>query len=231
VTDYEVQAIRGVDDVPPAKPGQAIKFMVVDPATGNQSSTWRVFTGKRTDDVYLLEVVSGPTWKTSHHNDGEVWRVAMTSEAADQRHTARVVIDEWPRMPPQEGWSEGVTVLVPSAYLRSSEAQVDSSVVRIPTSPEHSAVAVRLLFAESGTESYIELSRALPVGVLSRPHGGAVYLVAEAVALNSKQHNSLAALCENARESVLAGDNPSGRFVGVLEAGEHRFLVDLTVKP
>jgi hypothetical protein len=141
------------------------------------------------------------------------------------------VIDEWPRMPPQEGWSEGVTVLVPSAYLRSCEAKVDSSVVRIPTSPEHSAVAVRLLFAESGTESYIELSPAFPVGVLSRPHGGTVYLVAEAVALNSKQHNLLAGFCENARGSVLAGDNPSGRFVGVLEAGEHRFLVDLTVKP
>ena len=78
MTDYEAQAIRGVDDVPPGNPGQAIKFVVVDPATGNQSSTWRVFTGKTTDDVYLLDVICGQTWKASHHNDGGVWRVAMT---------------------------------------------------------------------------------------------------------------------------------------------------------
>jgi hypothetical protein len=163
----------------PARRGHQVR--VVDPATGSQSSTWRVFTGKKKDDVYLLEVISGRTWKTSHHHDDGVWRVAMTSEASGEPGMPRAVIDQWPRVPPRKGWSEGVAVLVPCTYLRPSGTSVGRLVVRVPTSPEHSAVAVRLLFAEPGTVSVAELPGAFPVGVLSRPNGGSVYLVAVGV--------------------------------------------------
>jgi hypothetical protein len=79
------------DTAPLLTPGKGIKFAVVDDATGNQSSVWRVWTSKNRDDVYLLEVRTGPTWKVSHHNEGAVWRIAMTKEGAAQLELDRRV--------------------------------------------------------------------------------------------------------------------------------------------
>src|SRR5580700_8720834 len=80
--DYLTQAVSGADGRPPLAPRKSAKFVVEDPATGNRSAVWSIFTGRNRDDVYLLEVTTGKRWKTSHHNDGRAWRIAMTSEAA-----------------------------------------------------------------------------------------------------------------------------------------------------
>ena len=61
----------------------------------NRSSIWRVWTSKNHDDFYLLEMKTGPTWKVSHHNDGDVWRIATTREGAARLDRERVVVDHW----------------------------------------------------------------------------------------------------------------------------------------
>jgi hypothetical protein len=40
--------------VAPTAPGKPVKFVVVDAYTSSRSSTWRVWTGKRQDDVFLV---------------------------------------------------------------------------------------------------------------------------------------------------------------------------------
>lgn len=77
---YDQQPISGFDGHPALEPGEALKFVVEDPSTGNQSSTWRIWTGKLDDDIYICETRSGGQWKTSLHNDWGQWRVAMTTE-------------------------------------------------------------------------------------------------------------------------------------------------------
>ncbi|MGA3221945.1 MAG: hypothetical protein ABSE77_23255, partial [Acidimicrobiales bacterium] len=193
------------------------------------SSTWSVFTGKTRDDVYLLEVTTGGMWKTSHHNEGGIWRTAMTAEAAAATGTRRPVLREWPRIAPKDGWSEGTAVLSPCAYLRPDRSEIAPDVIRIPTSPRHSAIAVRLMFSEAGTASYSRVEDAFGVGVLLRAGGGTVYVVAQTVGLQRWQFESFAEMCRSAREQRSATTPGGGRFVGLLVGGEQQFLVDLTV--
>lgn len=49
------------------------------------------------------------------------------------------------------------------------------------------------------------------------------------VSLEGWQFQSIAALCRDAQEQY-ASEHEDGRFVGALVAGEHQFLVDLTVE-
>jgi hypothetical protein len=210
-------------------PYDPLKFVVVDPTTKNRSSVWRVWTAKKKDDVYLAELTTAPTWKVSHHLGGGVLRIAMTNEAARLLGTERTAISSWPWAPPPDGWSEGVTVLVPSADLRPQVEQIDTTVIQVPVSPGHSAVGVRLFFQEPSATQLRGFSAAFGVGALSRPTGGCAYLFAEPVALDARQHDALAAFRADARErSATQGEMPD-RFVGVLQVEEHRVLVDLAL--
>lgn len=49
------------------------------------------------------------------------------------------------------------------------------------------------------------------------------------MSLEGWQFQSIAALCRDAQEQY-ASEHEDGRFVGALVAGEHQFLVDLTVE-
>lgn len=80
--DYEAQLNSGQNDRPALAPGKSVKFVVEDPATGNRSSTWVIKTGKTKDDVYIFETEAGGKWKTSLHNDGGVWRIAMPTPSS-----------------------------------------------------------------------------------------------------------------------------------------------------
>jgi hypothetical protein len=195
-----------------------VKFVVVDGATGNRSSTWCAWTGKHVDDVYLLEVTTGPMWKVSHHNDGKVWRLAMTQEGATQLGVERPVIDHWVPSEPQEGWGEGVGVLVPCAYLRPATDPIPTSTVQIPTSPDHSAMWVRLLFEEPGAPE-LKSQPSYPVAALARCNGGTAWVIGQPEALGFEQHETLAAMCSEARTAMT---NDQG------QAAE-RLLVDLAV--
>jgi hypothetical protein len=67
--DYLHQSRPGDGVVPPRRTGKPLKFVVVDPTSGNRSSTWVVKAGRGHDDVYFFEQVTGQDWKTSLHND------------------------------------------------------------------------------------------------------------------------------------------------------------------
>lgn len=92
-----------------------------------------MWTGKKVDDVYLCESVTGGEWKVSHHNEWKS-RIAMTKVRAKSDGVDRVVAVEW-RDEPERGWSKGAGLLIPCAYLRGSENPLKSSVVQIPPSP------------------------------------------------------------------------------------------------
>ena len=136
-------------DRPLLPPGKGVKFAVVDSVTGNRSSTWLVRTSRNKDDVYLLELRTGGTWKVSHHNEGGIWRIAETSEAATSVKSKREVVDHWHWPSPEHGgWREGVGVLIPSVYLRPDPDPLPPSVVQIPRFAEHAELAVKLLFED-----------------------------------------------------------------------------------
>jgi hypothetical protein len=225
---YDQQVISGTDGRPPLPPGKALKFIAVEPSTGNRSSTWRIWTGKKVDDVYICEAKSGGQWKTSLHNDWGKWRVAMTKEASDAKGIQRPVLSEQARRMPVGGWSEGTTLLISCADLRPSSESIPNDVIRIPTSPTHSAVGVRLLLQEPGISTLKAIQEAFALVVVKRHNGGAAYVFAEPTALDSEQHESLAAFRADARTSVPL-EHQDGRFVGVLAVDEHRLLVDLAL--
>ncbi len=207
--------------------GQPLRFAVVDATTGNRSAIWRVWTGKKVDDVYLCESVTGGDWKVSHHN-GWKWRIAMTKERADADGVDRVLVFEW-RDQPERGWSEGAGVLIPCAYLRGSEESLKPSVVQIPTSPEHSCIRIRLLFEEPGAVG-VSFGRGFPVGVLKRFGGGRVYVLADPISVSGRTHREFSRLCDEARAARSPDQTyPTNRFVGVVRFRDQPVQVDLSV--
>jgi len=104
-----------------------LRFAVVDPSTDHRSAIWRAWTGKKVDDVYLCDSVTGRDWKVSHDNEWK-WRIAMTKECAAAGGNERFVIVDW-RDRQKQGSIEGAVLLIPCAYLRSSNAPVAESVV------------------------------------------------------------------------------------------------------
>jgi hypothetical protein len=223
---YEGQVISGQDGQPPLRPGKPLKFVVEDPATGNRSSTWRVWTSKTADDVFICETESGGEWKTSLHNDWGKWRIAMTTEAADRRDIARVVLSEQDMpVPGADGWAEGTALLIPCPDLRPSSGKLSDDVVRVPTSPSHSAIGVRLLLQEPGSSAFTSLDNAFGLGVLERPNGGTLYVVAQTTFLSSELITSLAAI----RADVRTTAPDAGRYVGILAGDDQRILVDLAL--
>lgn len=225
---YDQQVISGADGRPPLPSGKPLKFLVEDPSTGNRSSTWRIWTGKKADDVFICEEVSGGQWKTSLHNDWGKWRIAMTREAAENQGIQRPILSEQARPMPVGGWSEGTTLLIPCADLRPSLESIPNEAIRIPTSPTNSAVSVRLLLQEPGITTYQSIENAFGFGVLIRPNDGVVYVFAEPFSLSYEEHESIAEYRTDVRRSV-PPESRDRRFVGVLAIGDQRLLVDLAL--
>jgi hypothetical protein len=214
----------------PLPPGAAVKFVAVDPHTGNRSAVWRVSTGKYKDDIYLMEVITGRSWKVSHHTAGGVARIAMTSEEARKNGRGRSVADEWKVEPTSRGWSEGVGVIIPCPYLRPATEQIADGVSTVGTSPRHSSVRIRLFFEEAEAEP-VWVDNSFVIAILERPSGGLVWVVATPETLSSDELSFLAERCrEFERDASEFPEEWDGRFIGVLVEGEGRWLVDLTTK-
>jgi hypothetical protein len=216
-------------------PGKGAKFTVVDSATGYRSSTWHVWTGKNADQVFLQELATGPAWKVSHHNEPSrttglpAWRIAMTQEEADNLDIERVVIDHWVPDTPDQGWIEGVGVLIPFAYLRPSTEALSTSVVQVQSHHACSAYSVHLYLEEVGAIG-LAFSPGLPIAVLERRTGGRVYVLATPEHLGPRQFDALAMMRAEAqadRSDTLT--YPTDRFVGVLKLLNQRVLADLTL--
>jgi hypothetical protein len=225
---YDRQVIPGTDGRPPLPSGRPLKFLVEDPVTKNRSSTWRIWTGKKRDDVYLCETESGGGFKTSLHSDGCTVRVAMTKEMADSHGSNRAVLKEQPITEPVGGWSEGPRILVPCADLRPLSQTVPEDVIRIPTSTTSSAILVLVLLEEPKGSTVMQVEGTFLLGVLIRPNSGLVWVCAQPTTLSAAEHQTLAALRADARPSA-PPEKPDLRFVGILSDDKHLVLVDLTV--
>jgi len=210
------------------KPGKKLRFVVINPENGDRSSTWTIKTGRKKDDVYLMEIVTGGGWKASHHNDAGIWRIAMTKESATRWGLKRQDIDEWRREPPTNGWSEGVAVLVPARYLRPNSETISSETVQVPLTSRYSAIVIRLFFEEPNA-IYFETPYSFPVGTMSRSNGGTLIVIAEPIILEDAQIERIEELRRQARESENDQPHPSGRIVGVARMDDHRVLIDMCV--
>jgi len=105
---YDQQVIAGAEGRPPLPPGKALKFLVEDPVTSSRSSTWRIWTGKKADDLYVCETKSGEGFKTSLHNEGEYGAVCHDEGDGRCPRIERVILSERARRVPREGWSEAL---------------------------------------------------------------------------------------------------------------------------
>jgi hypothetical protein len=206
--------------------GRKLQFIVIDVENGHRSSTWTVKTGKSKDDVYLMEVVTGGGWKASHHNDAGIWRISMTREIAEKWDVERLDVDEWPRETPQNGWSEGVAVLIPAMYLRPSNEAIPKKIVQVPLKQGYRAMVVRLFFEEPDA-SYFETPYSFPIGSMARSNGGKVIVIGEPTTLEDSEIAKLQVLRASAQESVGNQPHPSGRLVGVARMDDHRVLIDM----
>ncbi len=110
-----------------------------------------------------------------------------------------------------------------------SQEPLAPSVVQVPTWPTHSSVRVRLLFEEQGAAG-VCFGPGFAVGVLNRPGGGRVYVLADPVSVSAKAHRELAAACVETRAGRSpALTYPTSRFVHVIRLGDQPVQVDLTV--
>ena len=207
--------------------GKVLRFAVVEPGSERRSSVWRVWTGKSTDDVYFCESITGGDFKASHHNRWK-WRIAMTKERALADGSDRAVIVEW-RDDSTDGWSEGAGLLVPVPFLRASVVPLKKSVRRIPTSGLRNCVRVRLLFQEAGAAPR-EFGPGVPVGVLDRPGGGRVYVIADHIDVSPRTLAECAVASATARSQRSVDEEfPTDRFVWVVQLGGQPVHVDLTI--
>ena len=210
-------------------PGRGVKFSAQDRDTGLHSSTWLVKTSKNHDDVYLAEINSSGLWKTSHHNEHGVWRIAMTKEGAIELGIERQVASSWPMPAAEDGWIEGVAVLVSKQYLGPLTKALKDDIVVVPMSSSHNGIVVRLFFEELDAVPST-FPAAFPIAVLDRFGGGLVYVLAEPVEIEQTQLHALEAMCAEARLSIpieqLCEQN---RFVGVGTMDTRRLVIDLCV--
>jgi hypothetical protein len=139
----------------------------------------------------------------------------MTRGEADAQGIKRPVLSERPRPGPVEGWSEGTAILIPCADLRASSETIRGNVIRIPMSPKHSAMTIRLFMDEPGVTSQRKVLSAFGLGVIQRANGGAIYVVSVLDSLSSGDHETLAVIRADARKSAPA-DHSHRRLVGTI---------------
>lgn len=215
--------------------GDGCKFAVVDRSTGHRSSTWRASTAKNVDQIYLMEMETGRDWKVSLHNEPgrdtgkPAWRIAMTSEGAREQGIERQVVDHWVPNEPEDGWIEGVGVLIPFSYLRAASQPLSPSVVQVATVDVCSGYYVRSFLADAGAVP-MGFPPGFPVAVIDRCTGGRLYILAEPAVLAERQNEAFEALCEESRRDRSDDlDYATDRFVGVIRSKEQRLLVDLSL--
>lgn len=213
-------------DSTPLPAGQGVRFLVSDLEHETRSATWKVWTSRNHDDVYVLELATGKDWKVSHHLGTGIMSVAMTSEAAAQSSTPRVSIDRWTHLSPEDEWREGAAILFPRQYLLFDDSSIESDTHCVPTVSGSNAVIIRLAFEEEHAQP-IKLHDSLLVTTIERSSGGRVHVVAQPFQMSRQLEQSCEAFRMEFRQSIPAAamEKPA-RFVGVLATPEHRLLVD-----
>jgi hypothetical protein len=211
--------------------GKGLKLVAQDLRTNRFSSTWLVKTSKNHDDTYLAEMTSSGVWKTSHHNEGGAWRTAMTREGAVELGVERQVADEWPQPVSVDGWTEGVSVLIPKRYLGVLSKDLKANVVVVPMSDDHNGIVIRIFFEDSDAVT-AGFPAAFPIAVLDRTNDGLTYVLAEPVLIEEPQLRSFEAMCHSAREHIPREQlQERNRFVGLGAMDERRLVIDLCVDP
>ena len=151
------------------------------------------------------------------------------SEGAAKLGVDRDVASAWPMPEAEQGWIEGVAVLVSKRHLSPLSRTIKNNVVLVPTRDDHNGVVVRLFFEEVGAVS-AAFPVALPIAVLDRFGGGRVYVFAEPVEIQNPQLEQLEAMCSSVRDSIASEElQEQNRFVGVGMMGARRIVLDLCV--
>lgn len=160
-------------------PGAGFRFGVGS-ASGLRSSVYRIWTAKRSADVYIAAVPMAGTQKVSLHQTGN-WQHSFLSQVAmkyvhrnSERH-----LEKWVRPKPiTDGWTRGYCVTIPRTELRyyGSDGVGDVRWADDP-GPGH-WVSIEIMLAEANINSTLILDDAILLGSLALSSGGGVTLVA-----------------------------------------------------
>lgn len=173
-----------------ARPDKPIKFAVGSPNL--RSGLWRIWSTKKSDDVYVKAMSEESFTKISLHESGD-WRHQITFErtAHPKVHWVRRpdpssrVLDAWARPAPVNGWIEAFSLLIPSediVHVPNDPTKL-SDVKRWITQPPAGECSEFRFFLVENTASarpFRYTSRTTgPITVVGayRLHGGNIFLV------------------------------------------------------
>jgi hypothetical protein len=150
---------------------------------GNSAATWRAWTGRRADDIYLAERFSGEWMKASFHASG-VWQIGFSRKAMEVMGVCptKRLFARWHHHPEvAPGWTLAAQIAIGRSELRVGPGS-DRGVVDVPMPLRHRDLIFEL-WIESPDARIVGFEEAAPVGILTLPGGGLVWVVSRAVAL------------------------------------------------
>jgi hypothetical protein len=153
----------------------------------------------------------------------------MTREGSIELGVERQVVDEWPQPVAEDGWREGVSVLMPKKYMERLATPLKNDVVVIPMPEKHNGVAIRIFFEDPDAVT-AAFPAAFPIAVLDRPKGALAYVIAEPVQIEVSQFRSFEEMCDSARQHIpLDQLQQRNRFIGLGTMDQRRIAIDLCV--
>lgn len=115
----------------PVPPGGAVRFRLVGEA-GLTSTSWIVWTTRRTDDVYVAGRQSAGWTKVSLHASG-VWQHGVVKERTTELgvHPDDRLFSRWTHHPERAtGWTLAVLIVVPHGELRAPHKPPEATKIR-----------------------------------------------------------------------------------------------------
>ena len=201
----------------------SFRFAVGSP-DGPRSSTWVVFTGKKTSDWYAATRVIAGVEKFSFHESGS-WQHSIVSQQAhnyvadgQSRH-----MDIWPR-PPEfvPGWTRALGIRIPTNGLRVLPGEATSRVTFVE--PTTAWTTFELLQGSQGAR-LDALPACTVIAELPLLDGGKVIVAGHTsepqslqIPLDTIPDAALAAITSTTRVGIHGNDDTGTRFVTEIPA-------------
>ena len=218
-------------------PGKEIRFAVGSPS-GLRSTSWRIWSARNTQDVYMAPRKMAGIKKTSFHKSGS-WSYSFISSEKVlsqlpenvSRHT-----DIWQR--PESlggGWWRGYEIIVPWTELRRWPDREPGDIVFAPPPPYGCWTCIEVFFAEAGDVRLDVTDPTFAIGRMSLVDQSHVYIFAQLVRPDPAASRQLAIDRDNglsqAAEFISSSSHPESLRLSLM--GHHeddtRFTFDLAV--
>jgi hypothetical protein len=155
---------------------------------GRRSESWRIWTVKNANDLYVAARQSAGWIKASFHESGD-WRHGYISQQIAEEVLGERLPREfyrWNR--PAEhlpGWTAAGRVIIPVGELRADVSGSDSGkgVIDVTADLAGDAILIEIWIEGPGSNPALATSNARPLGALGQPGGGTVWILASGMDL------------------------------------------------